>query len=859
MAYNKNDIVQFIQDSKGYTPATAEDIAAIIKTQVAMGDADAYIKSLNEDNREIKVLLEQVLAGNIGTVSTDRSFKDALTEQVKDNKNFMVVSLGYMKDMAKNISFGVEGKIDTVLGEEKTNLIDPVVGIGRGIGDIANRFRANEDVSVGIAQESKESLDNIYDVNKEQLDLVKESKKSLDNIYSTQQDQLDLTKETALRDQRAMDKKEDSAIVAFLKRLAMIGVIGASLGALIGSLVLPFKVMMDSARALAGWLGYTAAAAEKTAGVMTKISDLGKKVPVLKHMFFFFEKLGKLQAKFSRWIGIVKSIVNMDDLTMVFKSMGRWITSLVTTSEAVGDAVDTASDLTRALEKFPRLANMVNKVVDVFTRIGNGLKIFLKGEGALAGIMKPLSKGAAFLMRAVGAMKSLLTPIGMFFKAFAFGMKYLAWPLTILIGAIDFFKGFIGSSEETFLGKIKDGIISVITSFFEMPLRILGWIYDKAMTFIGIESSGSGQKMVEALGGALQAIFGPIVKVLNFIVKALIIPAKILITTIRSTFKFIFSVLGGAIKAVWAPIRLIIATVIEVFRAVKNMVFGMAKSIIAVISTVISVVGKIVSAIWKFLTFDFEGAMGDLGGIKEIIKAGFDTFISGIMEILDAPVELLRSVGSHIMTAVTNFIDGLLNMILAPFWFMKNQITGIYSHLENIVAGTFLEPIIELFMKIGGIVNKVIDWVGNKMSKIPIIGKLFTKDKPEQKITKASIESFRSDIRTPSSGFLGGAVVAAKTTTGMGRGDYIPHQPMVSPSMSTMSSASYAKANAMSRQSEQMMATTKAVNQLNKDARQQSERPIIVNTGSPEKRIIEPPEDIEAMSILFLNKSWGLG
>ncbi|MCK5017098.1 MAG: GxxExxY protein [Candidatus Peribacteraceae bacterium] len=50
----------------------------------------------------------------------------------------------------------------------------------------------------------------------------------------------------------------------------------------------------------------------------------------------------------------------------------------------------------------------------------------------------------------------------------------------------------------------------------------------------------------------------------------------------------------------------------------------------------------------------------------------------------------------------------------------------------------------------------------------------------------------------------------------MGRGDYIPHQPMVSPSMSTMSSASYAKANAMSRQSEQMMATTKAVNQLNK-------------------------------------------
>ena len=69
-----------------------------------------------------------------------------------------------------------------------------------------------------------------------------------------------------------------------------------------------------------------------------------------------------------------------------------------------------------------------------------------------------------------------------------------------------------------------------------------------------------------------------------------------------------------------------------------------------------------------------------------------------------------------------------------------------------------------------------------------------------------------------------------------------------------------AKHNVMKRQMEQTNGIKDSLTQLNKSAGQKSESPVVVNTGDgDDRRTLEPPTDIESMSILWLNKSWGLG
>ena len=48
--------------------------------------------------------------------------------------------------------------------------------------------------------------------------------------------------------------------------------------------------------------------------------------------------------------------------------------------------------------------------------------------------------------------------------------------------------------------------------------------------------------------------------------------------------------------------------------------------------------------------------------------------------------------------------------------------------------------------------------------------------------------------------------------------------------------------------------------ELNKTTGQKSEAPVVVsNGGGDDRRQFEPPTDVESMSILWLNKSWGMG
>jgi lysozyme len=72
-----------------------------------------------------------------------------------------------------------------------------------------------------------------------------------------------------------------------------------------------------------------------------------------------------------------------------------------------------------------------------------------------------------------------------------------------------------------------------------------------------------------------------------------------------------------------------------------------------------------------------------------------------------------------------------------------------------------------------------------------------------------------------------------------------------------------AKANVQKKSIESQNTLTNSINKgmkdMNKSVGSVSDRPIVINGGSNTTTPPSPPEDIEAMSILWLNKSYGLG
>jgi hypothetical protein len=103
-------------------------------------------------------------------------------------------------------------------------------------------------------------------------------------------------------------------------------------------------------------------------------------------------------------------------------------------------------------------------------------------------------------------------------KAFKFGFKILGLPLTILLGVIDFIKGF-RNTEGDLYDKIKGGLIEAITGFIELPIQFIGWIVEKVLGLFGVEVDGVGDKMMEKIRGFLDFLldFNPFKPMWDFI------------------------------------------------------------------------------------------------------------------------------------------------------------------------------------------------------------------------------------------------------------------------------------------------------------------------------------------------------
>jgi len=106
--------------------------------------------------------------------------------------------------------------------------------------------------------------------------------------------------------------------------------------------------------------------------------------------------------------------------------------------------------------------------------------------------------------------------LGMLFKAVRWGMKWIGWPITIIMGVIDFIKGF-NATEGTIAEKIMGGLKAAVMGFFELPIKLIGWIVEKILGLFGVKVDGVAEKIIAVFEWIVEAGFGWLKPIVGFI------------------------------------------------------------------------------------------------------------------------------------------------------------------------------------------------------------------------------------------------------------------------------------------------------------------------------------------------------
>ena len=101
------------------------------------------------------------------------------------------------------------------------------------------------------------------------------------------------------------------------------------------------------------------------------------------------------------------------------------------------------------------------------------------------------------------------------FGALKFGFKFLGWPLQIILSVIDFIRGF-AKAEGTIGERVVAGIKFALEQFFELPVKVLGWIIEKILGLFGIEVTGVADKIMAVLKGWWEILFGWLTPIIGF-------------------------------------------------------------------------------------------------------------------------------------------------------------------------------------------------------------------------------------------------------------------------------------------------------------------------------------------------------
>lgn len=116
-----------------------------------------------------------------------------------------------------------------------------------------------------------------------------------------------------------------------------------------------------------------------------------------------------------------------------------------------------------------------------------------------------------------GPLANFAKVLGKLGRAFLWGFKVLGWPLTIILGVIDFIIGVVTSKADTWAGRIMDGLMKAVDGFLGLPVKLLGWVIEKVAGLFGVEVTGVADKIMGVIRWIVEAMFGWMKPIVGFI------------------------------------------------------------------------------------------------------------------------------------------------------------------------------------------------------------------------------------------------------------------------------------------------------------------------------------------------------
>lgn len=674
-----------------------------------------------------------------------------------------------------------------------------------------------------------------------------------------------------------------------IKRLALTAVVFGSLGAITGAMVIRFTMGIKVFGKLLDTLGIFRNRAAQASNTMSRIGNLFKKIPGVEKMIDFFKSFRRVIDFFKKMRSTIRAMTDMKDLIGLARSLPRMIGSLTVISRSMNTVTRSTMTFARLADNWPRVMETITKIQSGLGRAFRGLRALANTGGFLGKVVTAVSSTVKFLLKTITSTLKFLGRFSFAVNMFKIGFKILGAPLAILLSVIDFFKGFFGSNEATFLGKIKDGLVQVVMGFMDLPMKILGWAYDKVLGLFGVESSGSGQKFSDWFRN---------------ITDILLTGLKDFITSPLDFFK-------NYVKSVTSFLE----------EKVKG---TFLEPIVAVFSFLGDMVTKVMGIVQKSLS-KLPGFVGDMFASEEDkAQEAMEEDKARIVEIRIERLAIKERAdrGKTGMFGLGGKLDRRKDKKLAE---EEKQLSRRLKEnsivVEDIEVGnkqTSLQPISPVMVTSGAsaeemvrqqLVQKGGQYDEPEQSDMDVlqpaplaieepkseVKPLIEQVKKKDSFIDKSINQLKHTTKTPAGksnvGFFKGFVDQVKHTTagstqvqerrsslrqsilaaasnGGVQKQRDPYKAPQTPHKNTITSITplrtadntdQAKAEVMAKQIKATDVVNSSIKQMNKDTKATADRPVVINTGSEGKRIIEPPEDIESMSILFLNKSWGLG
>lgn len=192
-----------------------------------------------------------------------------------------------------------------------------------------------------------------------------------------------------------------------------------------------------------------------------------------------------------------------------------------------------------------------------------GLFAGLKEGGIIARFGGRIGGVFSTIRRVFGVVFKIFKPFTGLISGVAKGFGKLFWPFQAILSIVDFISGFMNSDKDTFIGKVADGLKAVVVGFLELPVKFVGWIWEKFLTLLGFNAEGLTDK-----------IFGIFKNIVSVFFDALT-------GNIQPAIDFFTDILGGiknlAIKG-FESVKDIFASIMDVWDSIKSWVSGKIKS-----------------------------------------------------------------------------------------------------------------------------------------------------------------------------------------------------------------------------------------------------------------------------------------